>query len=422
MTGTSIAVALSVIISPVLSRLYTPEDFGVFALFIQFVTLLSVISTGRYEFAIVLPKEENEALLIKDLAIFILASFSICILIVLLIFQDYFLILINKPELKGWVFLLPLMVLLTSTARTIEQLSIRTERYKNLAKSKILQSSLSSASNVSFGIMKFGYLGLILGNIIGSLSFIYNLTRKFSKILLLNMNLKSIKSVALKYKQFVVFDLPNIVIAIAGQRAFGFLLFFFAGAELAGVYFLAERIIKKPGAIISQSLQKPLYQYQSSLNRDRIIIATDANKKANKLFFLFPIYLFLLLIPAKFYAVLFGSTWINLKIFVDAFLVVFFLGLVYSPYTFVYRLFQRQDIALKLRFFEVFKIAIFFFVFKNIADPRILVLWLATVPATIGLIYSLVACWFLTKHVHWPNILKYCFVIGAWYVIFSLNR
>ncbi len=57
MTGSTIAQAIPIAISPILTRLYTPEDFGVLALFTSLVTIFSVISTGRYEFAIMLPKK-----------------------------------------------------------------------------------------------------------------------------------------------------------------------------------------------------------------------------------------------------------------------------------------------------------------------------------------------------------------------------
>jgi len=37
MTGTTIAQAIPIAISPILTRIYTPEDFGVFALNILFI-------------------------------------------------------------------------------------------------------------------------------------------------------------------------------------------------------------------------------------------------------------------------------------------------------------------------------------------------------------------------------------------------
>ncbi len=61
MTGTTIAQAIPIAISPILTRIYTPEDFGVFALYMSVASLLSTLATGRYELAIMLPKKDEDA-------------------------------------------------------------------------------------------------------------------------------------------------------------------------------------------------------------------------------------------------------------------------------------------------------------------------------------------------------------------------
>ena len=67
-TGTTLAQALPIAVAPILTRLYTPEDFGVFAIFFSITTLFSTIVTARYELAIVLPHEPAEAIHLKNFA------------------------------------------------------------------------------------------------------------------------------------------------------------------------------------------------------------------------------------------------------------------------------------------------------------------------------------------------------------------
>jgi len=62
MTGTGLAQAIPVAISPILTRLYSPEDFGTFAVYMAVVSIASVLVTGRYELAIMLPKNDRDAL------------------------------------------------------------------------------------------------------------------------------------------------------------------------------------------------------------------------------------------------------------------------------------------------------------------------------------------------------------------------
>ena len=75
MTGTTIAQAIPIAISPILTRIYTPEDFGMFALYMSVASILSVVATGRYELAIMLPKKDEDAVNIVALSIIISFSF-----------------------------------------------------------------------------------------------------------------------------------------------------------------------------------------------------------------------------------------------------------------------------------------------------------------------------------------------------------
>lgn len=71
MTGTSIAQAIPLAISPILTRIYTPEDFGIFALYMSVASMIAVTATGRYELAIMLPKKDDDAMNIVALSIVI---------------------------------------------------------------------------------------------------------------------------------------------------------------------------------------------------------------------------------------------------------------------------------------------------------------------------------------------------------------
>ena len=59
--STATAQAFIVLLSPVLTRLYGPREFGVFGMFTAGVLLLNTIDSARYEIAIPLPREEEKA-------------------------------------------------------------------------------------------------------------------------------------------------------------------------------------------------------------------------------------------------------------------------------------------------------------------------------------------------------------------------
>lgn len=79
----------SIAISPILTRIYTPEDYGILLFFLLLLLILGSISNGRYELAIMLPKRRR---CYKHLCFrFIIVScLSLFLLILVLLFNDYF--------------------------------------------------------------------------------------------------------------------------------------------------------------------------------------------------------------------------------------------------------------------------------------------------------------------------------------------
>jgi hypothetical protein len=60
-SGTAISQAIPIAAMPVLTRLYTPEEFGTVVLYLALASLLGVVATARYELAIPLPHDDIEA-------------------------------------------------------------------------------------------------------------------------------------------------------------------------------------------------------------------------------------------------------------------------------------------------------------------------------------------------------------------------
>ena len=87
MMGTTIAQAIPIAISPILTRIYSPKDFGLFALFMSITSFISVSATARYELAILLPKSEEEAINIVSLSMIFAILISLISLLVIFIFK-----------------------------------------------------------------------------------------------------------------------------------------------------------------------------------------------------------------------------------------------------------------------------------------------------------------------------------------------
>jgi len=110
MAGTSIAQAIPLAISPILTRIYTPKDFGVFALYISIASIISVVATGRYELAIMLPKKDDDAINLVVLSILIACCISIVTFLGISIFNAEITLLLGNPAVSNWLYFIPLSV------------------------------------------------------------------------------------------------------------------------------------------------------------------------------------------------------------------------------------------------------------------------------------------------------------------------
>jgi len=204
MTGTTIAQAIPIAISPILTRLYTPEDFGVFALFVSIVSILGSVAAGRYELAIMLPKKDEDAINIVALGIIITSIFSLIIFLVILFFHSQIVSLLNNKEISLWLYFIPLVVFLTGLYNILNYWNNRKKYYKDLAKATVLKSIAGSITQLILGFLKVGATGLISGQIVSQIfangKLIRNLLKE--KVLLKSMRKVKIILMSKKYKKF----------------------------------------------------------------------------------------------------------------------------------------------------------------------------------------------------------------------------
>lgn len=110
MSGTIVAQALPIIITPILTRLYTPAEFGILALFVSITIFLGTIVSGRYELAIMLPEKNEDALGIAALGMLITTSMSLMLILPFIIFNQELTILLKNKEIGFWLYFVPFVV------------------------------------------------------------------------------------------------------------------------------------------------------------------------------------------------------------------------------------------------------------------------------------------------------------------------
>ena len=110
MLGTLISQLVVILVSPILTRMYSPEDFGVFSVYVAIVAFFTVISNLRYELAIPISKSLTVTLSIAKLSLLLMSLFSVLLGLLLYASNGYFLELMNSSALHDFFWLLPVGV------------------------------------------------------------------------------------------------------------------------------------------------------------------------------------------------------------------------------------------------------------------------------------------------------------------------
>ena len=260
MTGTAVSMGVSLLSSPILSRLYTPEQFGIFTTFTSVYSVLLVAATCRYELAILLPKEEEEALSVTLLGAGISILFSLILGLGLMIAA-----LLGK-DLSYWPFLPPALSLLGVYYSCNYWLN-RHRRYRVLAFNRILQAVLTLGFSLLFVLLPDRSYGMIYGFLIsqGAVAalLIWHMLRDIRR-LSFKLSFSRLKKEAIRYKRFPLFSTPAGLVNTLASQLPTFLLRLFGGEAMVGYYGMMNRVLVLPTQVVGQAMSDVFRQQASA--------------------------------------------------------------------------------------------------------------------------------------------------------------
>ncbi len=162
--GTAGSQVITVAAAPVLTRLYGPESFGVLATFTSILVMLNVVSSLRYELAIAVPEDDDEAIALVWLCFVLVAITTALTALGVALLGNQLVNWLQQPKLKPLLWLLPVGVLLMGVYQPLSYWAIRRKQFGMLAQIKFRQSTLAVASSIAAAPL--GSIGLLLGQIV----------------------------------------------------------------------------------------------------------------------------------------------------------------------------------------------------------------------------------------------------------------
>ncbi len=343
LTGTTIAQAIPIAISPILTRLYTPADFGVVALFMAIVASFGSISNGRYELAIMLPQREEDAINLFALSLIISTLISLILFFTVLLFGDKIATLLGDSEIKFWLYFVPITVFFVGLYNSLDKYNTRYKNYKDIAKSKVIKSSVLAAIQLSVGFIKQGATGLVTGQILAQMFANLKLLKNIisNKELLSKISFNSIKNQAKRFVNFPKYSLSGVVASSMSVHFIEILISTFFSIATLGFYSLVQRVLGLPSSFIGGSIGQVFYQEatQEKHKSGRAIKVYKSTFK--KLLVLGVIFFgFLYFSVEEIFTFVFGKDWKVAGVYAQILIPLFFVRFIYVSLSMTYDVFE----------------------------------------------------------------------------------
>lgn len=349
-SGSLIAQIISILFSPILSRVYTPEDYGLFALYLSLLNILIVIAPLRYEMAIMLPKEDSDAIKISNIALIFILVFSLLTLIISVLFNKYISIALGNAEISVWLYFVPLGLFLSGCYQVFNYYLNRQKEYKNISISKITQNSVNSVTSLGFGLLKYAVGGLIYSSLLGQF---FSILVFLKRIKLGNFfrsdNFKKdeLKTLSKEHKDFPLYSLPTAILDVFSLQLPIVLITHFFGTTEVGHYSFAMRVLTLPLTLIGASVSQVFYQKITAVVNENGDAKGLIKKTWMNLAYIGIIPTLILLFGApEIFSFVFGEKWLmsgKVAMIMSPMLFGMFVG---SPTSSAYMVFKMQRVGL----------------------------------------------------------------------------
>lgn len=308
--GTASAQILTVLAAPLLTRLYSPEDFGLLAVFVSLLVLIGEISSMRYELAVPLPEDDQEAANVVVLSLFLVVISSFLIGILVATFGEPITKVLGVPKLADYFWLLPVGVFLSGVYAVFLNWGIRAKRFTAIAATKLLQAIATLA--IQLAMYMVGGVALLFGQVVGQGAGVTGLAvsalrrKEFRSV-----NYHGLRRALIRYRRFPIFTTWAGLFNSGGTQLPPLVIAAFFTAGTAGLYVLAHRVLTLPMSLVGAALQNVFFSEASEAYRK--------NELADKVRKLLDVLAQLAVLPAiilafwgpELFSFIFGEGWVK---------------------------------------------------------------------------------------------------------------
>ncbi|WP_343044902.1 oligosaccharide flippase family protein [Methanofollis tationis] len=347
--GTAISQAIVILASPILTRMYGPEAFGLLSLFTSVTAIIAVIVCMRYEMAIMLPESDLEAA--NLLAGCLLVT---CLISGLTLFfalnGDLVAGMMNAPELARYLWLAAPSVFFSGVFLSLNSWNSRTKHFGRLSVATVASKVLATGTQLGAGAAGYATGGSLIaasvfGQIIATVALAGQIWRE-DRDIFSGVRKKEIYLGFIRYKKFPLIDTWSALLNTLSWQLPVFLLAFYFSPVVVGWYALGMRMLQFPMSLIGKAISQVFFQRSAEFRSDerfplfvtqvfRMLVVTG----------MFPI-LLVTVFGSDLFGVVFGETWTEAGLYAQILSIWAFVWFISSPLSTLYVVFEKQGFGL----------------------------------------------------------------------------
>ena len=388
LTGNVVAQGLAFLAYLLLLRLFTPDDFGLCNVFFSYTEVLIILSTCKYEMAIVVAPDDNEASLLARLAFRLNALLTLLLFAVAAVMALTGVTLSNLPAIL--LLLLPLLVYFTGTYRIYVFLCNRHKEYRALALGEVVSVSGGTVTRILFGLLApvlnlFHTIGLPLGSVLGKMAghaYLHHVVCRKNHYY--RPTAAPLRPIARKYINFARYVMPRELVSSFSANLPLMWLSLYFDKPLLGLFSLALTFTQRPAGILANTFEKVLYQSSS------VTVQQQLPLRRNILRFAFLLGVGVVAVAAvvflfaePLFVLLFGGQWVGTGYYVRCLLPWMSILVISNSLSFISSIFGTQRVDFILQVVQLLLRAVALYIGIRQGDFQLAVLLFCIVSAVV---------------------------------------
>ncbi|MDG5766324.1 lipopolysaccharide biosynthesis protein [Balneolales bacterium ANBcel1] len=364
-SGSGAAKVIGLATYPVITRIYSPADFGVMAVFTSAITILVPFATMRYSITLPLPKTDVMAMNIFVLGSLLIIALSLILSGMFVVAGEAVFGFFNMNEIASYWWLLIIGILGASFYELLSNWATRKKSFTPIAKTNIWQSSISAITKIGLGYAGLKPMGLLIGVVAQRGSGVFSLMRYFLNDFKENIDKVTPKRIIFIFKYYrdlPLYRLPSQFLLVFATKMPVLFFAFQYGAETTGQLGLSILFVGIPMGLIGTTTAKAYYAEIAMIGakqREKILSVTKSITKRLFLLSLIPTLILLLFSPFLFQFI-FGAEWIQAGEFTSILAFYLFIQFITTPLVNIFTVYNMQRKFLEINIVRIIIVGVVF--------------------------------------------------------------